>query len=338
MVTVGWLFLYGGLLGWGGDYVLSHAKWPSTAPRLALWLWHATAAGVLLALGWALVLLAHDVMEHGFAWLFRADKTLLHLAYAPETEVPIYWNATIVVLLAGLGACAFAAWRRTRTDRAATACHDVAVSDRLRVVTTQGAAHTVGVCRSAVPLIYCLPGRQASERIRVTTGALDALDHEQFLAAVEHEQAHIACRHHVQLLLADSAVAALRWSRLLRHYPQAVRELVEYQADDYAAEQHGPRLVAGALLTMCTAGPGNAPAGATWTGGTPALRINRLLSTRSARPRTLLRGALAGVALLIPVAPTVAAVAPAMAVANTQTAPVSHHNDTDSAVDFDHHR
>lgn len=115
MITVGWLFVYAGLLGWVGDTVLARSSWPSAAPRLALWLWHATAAGVLLAVGWALVLLAHDVMEHGFAWLFRADKTLVHLAYAPQTEVPSYWNATIVVLLTGLGVCLLAAWRRTRT-------------------------------------------------------------------------------------------------------------------------------------------------------------------------------------------------------------------------------
>ena len=337
MITVGWLFLYAGLLGWVGDYVLSRSSWPSSAPRLALWVWHATAAGVLLAVGWAMVLLAHDVMEHGFAWLFQADKSLVHLAYAPEAEVPTYWNATILVLLVGLGVCLLAAWRRTRTERAATESHDVVVSQRLRIVTPQGAAHTVGVCRSSVPLIYCLPGRHVSERIRVTTGALDALGHEEFLAAVEHEQAHIACRHHIQLLLADSAVAALRWSRLLRHYPQAVRDLVEYQADDYAAKQHGPRTVAGALLTMCTAAPGAAPAGASWTGGTPALRIKRLLATGGTRPRMLLRSALVGAALVLPLTPSVAAVAPALSVANTETAPASHHNEAAFTSDFDHH-
>lgn len=337
MVIVSWLLVYAGLLGWVGDTVLARASWPSAAPRLALWLWHATGAGVLLAVGWALVLLAHDVMEHGFAWLFRADKTLVHLAYAPQTEVPSYWNAAIVVLMTGLGVCLLAAWRRTRTERAAAASHDVAVWDQLRVVTAQGAAQTVGVCQSAVPLIYCLPGRHASGRIRVTTGALDALDHEQLLAAVEHEQAHITCRHHIQLLFADSAVAALKWSRLLRHYPHAVRDLVEYQADDCAAKRHGSRTVAGALLNMCTAGSGPAPAGASWTGGTPATRIKRLLNTTGARPRTVLRGALAGAALLLPVTPFVAAMAPAMAVANTGTTLVSHHNEIEPTVDFDHH-
>ncbi len=337
MVTVVWLLLYAALLGWVGDSVLARAAWPSAAPRLALGVWHATAAGVLLALGWALVLLAHDVMEHGFAWLFRADKTLVHLAYAPETEVPSYWNATILVLFIGLGVCLFAAWRRMRTERAATATHDVVVSQRLRIVTAQGAAHIVGVCRSAVPLIYCLPGRYASERIRVTTGAIDALGHEELLAAIEHEQAHITSRHHIQILVADCAVTALRWSRLLQHYPQAVRELVEYQADDYAAKQHGSRIVAGALLTMCTAGPGPAPAGSSWTGGTPAVRIRRLLERNGTQPRMLLRGLLIGAALLLPVTPSVAAVAPAFAVANTETAPVSHHNEAAFTSDFDHH-
>lgn len=337
-MTVSWLLLYAGLVGWLGDYVLSRSSWTSAAPRLALWVWHATAAGVLLAVGWAMVLLAHDVMEHGFAWLFQADKTLVHLAYAPETEVPTYWNATILVLLAGLGVGVLAAWRRTRTERAATASHDVAVSQRLRIVTPQGAAHTVGVCRSAVPLIYCLPGRHATERIRVTTGALDALDRVEFLAAVEHEQAHIACHHHIQLLLADSAVAALRWSRLLAHYPQAVRDLVEYQADDYAAEQHGSRTVAGALLTMCTtAAGGTAPAGASWTGGTPALRIKRLLITSGTGPRMPLRGTLVGAALLLPVTPSIAAVAPALSVANTEAASVTHHNEAAFTPGFDHH-
>lgn len=88
---------------------------------------------------------------------------------------------------------------------------------------------------------------------------------------------------------------------------------------------------------MCTAGPGHAPAGASWTGGTPATRIKRLLNTTRARPRTVLRGALAGAAFLLPVTPSVAAVAPAIAVANTEAALVSHHNEIEPTVDFDHH-
>ena len=93
----------------------------------------------------------------------------------------------------------------------------------------------------------------------------------------------------------------------------------------------------GASLTTCTSGPERAPAGASWTGGTPATRIRRLLAMNGARPRTVLRGALASAALLLPVAPSIAAVGPAIAVSNTETAPVSHHGEAESSVDFDHH-
>lgn len=328
MGAIGWLFLYAGLLGWVGDSALSRARWTTTAPRLGLWVWHATAAGVLLALSWAMVLLAHDVMEHGFASLFDADKTRLHLAYAPETEVPSYWNATIIVLVVGFVACLATAVRRARAERAATASHDVAVSTHLPVTTTDGAEARVGVCKSHLPLIYCVPGGPASERIRVTTAALDLLQREELLAAIDHEQAHIRGRHHLQILLADSVVAALRWSRLLRHYPGAVRDLVEYQADDHAVAHHGTHTVAGALLTMSAPGQAAAPTTTAWTGGTPAARIRRLLFVPR-RPRTAVRAACASAVVLLPLLPSAAAVAPAVAVANTESVP--------HTTDFAHH-
>ena len=338
MATIAWIFVYAGTLGWLGDYLLARASWTSAAPRLALRLWHATAVGVLLALGWGMMLLAHDVMEHGFAWLFRADKTRVHLAYAPGVEVPSYWNATIGLILVVVGAGVVAAVRRARTERDAAALHDMAVAERLMVTNACGEIHRVGMCHSPVPLIYCLPTGGHSGRIRVTTAALDLLAREELLAAIEHEQAHIDCRHHRQLMFADCIIAALRWTRLLRHYPQAVRELVEYQADDHAAKRYGRRTVARALLTMCSAGTDQAaPAGASWTGGKPAVRIKRLLMSRHQRPRTLLRGIGIGVVVLFPVAPCVAAIAPALALANTQTAPVTSHIEAPSTASFDHH-
>ena len=130
-------------------------------------------------------------------------------------------------------------------------------------------------------------------------------------------------------LMAEALHASDDRSKPLFHF--------EYQADDCAAMQHGLRTVAGALLTMCTAGPGRAPTGASWTGGRPSTRIRRFLTARSARPRIVPSGALAGAALLLPVTPSIAAIAPAIAVANTEVALVSHHKDVGSSVDFGHH-
>lgn len=337
MVTVGLLLAYAAMFGWVGDRALARARWPSTAPRVALLLWHAIAAGVLLAMGWGMVLLAHDVAEHGFSWLFRADKTLLHLAYAPAVEVPTYWNAAIVVLLVGLSVCGLAALRRVRTARAVTEAHDLVVTERLSVATQDGETLSVGVCRSPIPVVYCVPRRRSDDRIRVSTGALETLNGDEFRAAVEHEQAHLAHRHHAQVLFSESAVAALRWCPLLKHYPQAVKELIEYQADDHAAQHHGRRTVAEALLAMSTAGPGpSTPAGTAWTGGTPSVRIRRLVSRRRP-PHLLLRGLLTGTAALVAVTPSLAAVAPALSVADTRPVAVTHHDESPADTDFKHH-
>lgn len=337
MVSVGLLLAYAAVFGWVGDRALARAHWPVTAPWVALLLWHASAAGVLLAIGWGLVLLAHDVAEHGLSWFFKADKTLMHLAYAPEVEVPTYWNATIVLLMLGLSVCGLAALRRARTGRAITEAHDLVVTERLSMVTKDGEALSVGVCRSPIPVVYCLPWRRSDERIRASTGALEVLNGDEFRAAIEHEQAHLAYRHHAQVLFAESAVAALRWSGLLKHYPQAVKELIEYQADDYAAEHHGPRTVAEALFAMATAGPApTTPAGTAWTGGTPSLRISRLMSSRR-RPHMLLRGLVASAAALVAVTPSLAAVAPALSVADTRPVSVTHHEESPAETDFEHH-
>lgn len=328
MLTIGSLFLYTGMLGWLGDRALSRADWPSAAPRVALALWHALAAGVLLALSWALVLLAHDVMEHGFASALSADKTRVHLAYAPRAEVSSYWNVTLVALLLGYLACLVAGVRRARSDRAITASHDVAVTSHLTMATAHG-AQTVAVCSSSVPLIYCLPRGNRNDRIRVTTGALELLQGDELLAAVDHEDAHIRSRHHLQLLIADSVVAGLRWTRLLRNYPTAVRELVEFQADDRAVAHHGVRTVATALLTMSSHRSVEAP-GASWTGGTPAVRLHRLLRSRVTVTGSRLPRALGAAAIMcLPLLPSVAALAPAVAVATS--APSSH------TADFVHH-
>ena len=122
---------------------------------------------------------------------------------------------------------------------------------------------------------------------------------------------------------------------------QAALTEEEYAADLMAQALNSSDDRSRALLhfagPMCTAAPGTASAGASWTGGTPALRIKRLLTTGATRPRILLRSALVGAALVIPVTPSVAAVAPVLSVVNTETAPASHHNEAAFTSDFDHH-
>lgn len=338
MTTVAWLFVYAGLLGWGADRLFARATWGSSAPRAALYLWHAAALGVVLAIGWALTLLAHDVMEHGFSFLLRADKTRLHLAYAPETEVPGYWNATLAVLVIGIAALVLAAMRRVRAERRAVALHNLVATERLELSDAAGSARIVGLCYSPTPLIYCLPQGVAPERIRLTTGALDVLPRDQVLAAIEHEHAHIEGRHHRQIMWAESVGASLRWTRLLRRYPEAVRELVEFAADDQAARAHGPRTVASALLAMCTANSApQTPGAIPWTGGQPAQRIRRLLANSPGRRHGAASRLASVLAVALPVVPTVAAVSPALALANTAPHAVSSHDIPEPSTDFDHH-
>jgi Zn-dependent protease with chaperone function len=107
-----------------------------------------------------------------------------------------------------------------------------------------------------VPIVYCLPERE--RQIVMSSGALDRLDAAQLHAALSHERAHLHKRHHLILTLADAAGTALAWLPSFRMARDHMPPLAEMVADDEAAQNTAPDVVAAALrklvISPCPAG------------------------------------------------------------------------------------
>src|SRR6266536_3181774 len=152
---------------------------------------------------------------------------------------------------------------------------------------------------------YCLAGRGGI--VVITTRAVDLLTGAQLAAVLAHEQAHLSARHHLRIAAAAAAGAALPALPLLRDLDVNVRRLLEMHADEIAAHEHDPEVLATALVAVASAAPVAALAAA---GGDRAMRIRRLLLPPKALPRRrrmLLRAA----AVALTVAPLLLAAAPA---------------------------
>jgi Zn-dependent protease with chaperone function len=124
----------------------------------------------------------------------------------------------------------------------------------------------VVVVEAAEPLVYCL--RAPAPTVVVTTGAQRVLNAAQLSAALAHERAHLAGRHHLLLAVAQAAGRAAPWLTLFAHAGPALTSLLEMRADDAAAHRHGRRTVAAAIAAMSVR---SAPAGALGAAGPSAL-------------------------------------------------------------------
>ena len=147
---------------------------------------------------------------------------------------------------------------------------------------------------SDVPAIYCVAGRPHT--IVVTSGARELLPAEQLRAALAHERAHLAGRHHLVLVLARAVARAFPAVTFFDLAARETARLVEVLADDTAARRHGRRTVAEALLRLAC---GRMPAAALGAGGAGVLpRVHRLLAPAPVTAGQRLRwaGALAVVA------------------------------------------
>ncbi|GAA1708049.1 M56 family metallopeptidase [Streptomyces yatensis] len=317
MIVIAALLTHATLLGGPGARLLARARWVTRFPQVTLRCWHACALGLFASLAAALVLVAHDVWEHGMVWLFHADKPLVHAAYGGAWQVAGIAEAALLALLLGAVTLSILTLRRSlrlRRER-----------DRYRLTAdTQGAYDrtgdpTVRVLRHPAPAAFCIPGPRGGDRIVVTTAAQDMLSRAELAATVEHERAHLRLRHHRAILAADILTTAIAWTGLLRGYADQVRRLAEMAADDQAARKHGRRTVASALLEMCTvtgpaADPSDLPA---MTGPDPAERIRRLITTSPVPAGSLAPALTLAVATAALTLPVVLCLAPAAFLADT---------------------
>jgi Zn-dependent protease with chaperone function len=169
----------------------------------------------------------------------------------------------------------------------------------------------VVMIEAAEPVVYCLRG--PAPMVVVTTGAHRLLTKAQMSAALAHERAHLAGRHH--LLLAGAMVArrAVPWLRLFTRAEPALSGLLEMRADDVAAGTHGRRTVAAAIAAM-SARPtlaGTLPAGALGAVGPSALaRGVRLCGTEPVWRVRLAQFGLALTILVLAASPNLTTVLP----------------------------
>ncbi|MFE2938825.1 M56 family metallopeptidase [Streptomyces sp. NPDC059255] len=319
MLVIGTLLLYAALLGVAGNRVLTRAAWVVHSPRTALRLWHTCAVTFLATVTCALVLTAHDLWEHAVVWLFHADKPQVHALYSGSWYADEIATGATVALLAAVSTVTVLAVRRMRISRHERDRHRL-VADALAPYGT-GPLRRVRVLEDPVPAAFCIPGSRHDARVVLTRGALSLLTPEQVSATVAHEQAHLRFRHHRVIVLAEVVTAAVGWSGALRDYAEQTRRLAEMAADDHAADTHGQRTLAAALLEMCTA-PGDAGAGLpAMTGADPAERIRRLLAGQRSSAARALPLLAAGAAAALLMVPTTVSLAPAATIADTAHCP-----------------
>jgi len=121
-------------------------------------------------------------------------------------------------------------------------------AEAVRLVGRQDAALGVMVVDAAVPAVYCVAGRPHT--IVVTSGARAALTPRQLDAALAHEHAHLAGRHHLALIVARGFTRAFGVVPVFLAAEREIAALLELLADDVAARRYGGVAVAQALLGL----------------------------------------------------------------------------------------
>ena len=203
-----------------------------------------------LAVPAALLVLAHDVLEHALMWALHADKDELHGQYA-SGAVSVAWNGTAVM---AMGLATVVAWmvvaEHARVVRARRTLRQAPASRRLAYAGCAG--KPLVLVPDSRPAAWCCPGRHGA--IYVTEGAASALPVAAFDALVAHEAAHLDHRHHRYIFGAEVAGRLAARVGLLRGMNAQVRLLVEMEADDVAVSTHGRKAVMQALLVASTLG------------------------------------------------------------------------------------
>jgi Zn-dependent protease with chaperone function len=306
------LLLYALGLGFRGPVLWSRAGWLDRAPRLGVAVLLAAAWSVLAALVLAGLTLAvpATALSGGLSDLLGACVLRLRAAYVTPGGAAVAGAGLTLsgVTTLRIGWATVQAVRERRGER------------RRQRLLARLAGHPVSGRPATVvdhphPAAYCLAGRPPI--VVVTSAAVDLLSPEQLDAVLAHEQAHLSARHHRRLSAAGIASLAMPELALFRGLPGEIRRLLEMHADELAARQHDPQVLATALVTVATAGLTTrpaAPSAALAAAGTDTVaRIRRLLlppRTLSRSRRAIARGAVSAlIAVPLALALTPAAVA-----------------------------
>lgn len=295
-------------------WLLARASWPQRAPRLAIAVWLASAASVVLALGLAGVALAVPTVpvSAGLSQWLQACAMAIRAAYATPGGIILGVTGTAFALFVAArtavalsGSWARATWARRAHRRAVVLAgrprHDI---DALIVDCDTAAA-------------YCVPGRH--RQVVLTTAALAALSDAELAAVLAHERAHLRGRHHHLVGVAAGLARAFPGIPLFQAAKEQVAALVEMVADDVAAGAHHRATIATAVVALAGM---HAPQAALGASGSAALtRVRRLVAPAAPLHRAaLLAGVLAVVGIVA--LPVSVAAAPALHAMHMNLCPV----------------
>lgn len=271
--------------------------WLHRSPRLALLLWHAAGASVLLAVvlaGLSCAATPGLVEECLEALVGRGDAAgalTVVLALLVPTVVFVRLAAVVVRLL-----------RAQRADRAKHL-------DLLGLLGRHDPALDVTVIAAATPAAYCIPG---TGRVVVTDSTFRALDRVELRAVLAHERAHLAGRHDLVVDWATALAQAFPGVPVFQRLRQASADLVELVADDNAVRLDIGDSLANAIAVLGSArSPAPVPSsGFAAAGGRVLTRVHRLIEPPKPLPAAMRIGG-AGAALTMVALPALVVVLPA---------------------------
>jgi Zn-dependent protease with chaperone function len=281
---------YAALLLTAGPGPLARARWPESAPRLAIAAWFAlTGSAVASVLAGGLALMVPTVrVSADLAGLLAACVMALRSQYAHPGGAALT-GAGAVLALAVLARITWCTARALAQAAGARRRHRL----QLSLVGSPDPLLGAVIVRHHEPAAYCLPGPRTC--IVLTTGAIKALDEGELRAVLAHERAHLRGRHHLLVNLAGALNVAFPRVPAFRIAREQVSRLAELRADDAASAAAHRLVVAGALLNL---GAG-VPAAALGAGTADAARVRRLIDGPAAIGGTRAAGVTSAVAAVV---------------------------------------
>jgi len=274
--------------------LLSRSTWPYRAPRAALVLWQAVAIAAVLSAFSSGLAIASQLLVPGT----DGRPTTAPTAEIDALGLPL-WILYVVVfaltLLIGAKLIFSIIQVAVRTRRR-RARHRVLVDllDDCAMPASVERTPDLRVLDVDEPIAYCLPGLR--QRVVLSQGTLQNLDHAEVKAILTHERSHLRARH--DLVLEAFTAVNHAFPRFVRSKSAlgSVQLLVELLADDSAVRATGPTPLARALVACAGS---TAPRGAMAAGGPSTLIRVQRLSADDADPRIAVFAYLGAVVILV---------------------------------------
>lgn len=306
MTVAAILLVYATVLAVFGPRLLRIAPLLDRSPRLGLVAWFALMASALLAVPVAGLAMLMPMGSFGatVAGFLHTCVAALQSQYGAGGGLAAGVAATVLVAVVPV--------RMT--------CAAVAVATRIRrerrehrgILARRGrwdARLDAWVLDRPEAAAYCLAGRGGA--VIVTTGAVAATSETQLAAALAHERAHLAGRHHLLTATALVLHRVAPWLPLFAAAPGRIGHLVERCADETASRAQPRRAIAAGLLAFAEAGAAPQAALAV-SGGDTVERMERLLNAPQ-RVGPLGAGGVVGGSALVVVFPLALSLLPILA-------------------------